>query len=139
MKTVHYVKKEDAKFFLDQLRDQMEKVNPEPLSVDGMITAIEGGKMNLLIALNNKRVMGAMVVQDRKTEHGLTAFIFAIFGRDIASIDYYKEAAKLLKGIGFRYIQGFGRPSVLKMYQRAGLPFKEEQKTERGVFFGAKL
>jgi hypothetical protein len=139
MKSVHYVAKEDAQFFLDALRDQMDKLTLAPLGKAKVVQAVLDGEMHMVVALEDRRIMGAMIIQDRQTKHGLTAFIYAYFGRDVTDKAYYDSLAALLRKAKFKYVQGFGKPSTLKMYEKAGLPLKEERKVDGGVFFGAKL
>ncbi len=137
MKTVKYAPKNIAKPFLDALTAKFSKLKPTTQKT--IQEQVLSGKMHLLVAHDGDKLKGGMVVQGKKTEHGPTAFIYGIFGTSIADPGYYKEATKLLKMAGFVYIKGFGNPAVLRVYQRAGLPFKETQKTENGVFFGAPL
>ena len=139
MKSVHYVAKEDAQFFLDALRDQMDRLPLSSSETETAVQAVLSGEMHMVVAIDNRRIMGAMIIQDRQTKHGLTAFIYAYFGRNVTDKAYYDSLVELLKKAKFKYVQGFGKSSTLKMYEKAGLPLKEERKVDGGVFFGAKL
>lgn len=136
MKTVKYAPKEIAKPFFDALRNKFTKLHGTQETIKAQVAS---GKMHLLVAHDGEKLQGALVVQGKRTEHGPTAFIFGIFGSDIANQEYYAQAVKLLKMAGFSYIQGFGTPAVFRTYTRGGLPFKVTRKTQEGVFFGAAL
>jgi hypothetical protein len=137
MKTVKYAPKELAQPFMDALSSEFSKLNPQ--TQEEIESQIQAGKMHLLVAHVGNKLKGGMVVQGRKTPQGPTAFIYGIFGKDIAKQEYFKEAKKLLKIAGFFYIEGFGSSAILRTYQKAGLPFSATKTTSNGVFFGAKL
>ena len=137
MKTVKYAPKDIAKPFLDALAIKFSKL--KPTTQKAIQEQVLSGKMHLLVAHDNNKLKGGMVVQGKRTEYGPTAFIYGIFGTSIADPKYYDQAVKILKMAGFSYIQGFGQPASLKNYKQAGLPFKETKKTENGIFFGSGL
>ena len=137
MTSIKYVPKERAQTFLTALQRKFSKLKQE--TQREIPEQLKAGKMHLLVLFEDDKLKGGLVVMDKRTAFGPTAFVYGIFGTAIVGAENYKQLVALLKQAGYAYIQGFGSPAILRTYKRAGLPFEETGKNANGIFFGAKL
>ena len=110
----------------DYLNDGLHKDDDSPewsacYTLDHVQQFITGGQWLLLVAADETgHIHGAATVSFSNYPIHRIAFITLIGGKLISSKDTFEQLKLLLKQRGATKIQGYGRPAIVRLWQRYG-------------------
>jgi len=110
----------------DYLNDGLHKDDDSPewsacYTLDHVQQFITGGQWLLLVAADETgHIHGAATVSFANYPIHRIAFITLIGGKLISSKDTFEQLKLLLKQRGATKIQGYGRPAIVRLWQRYG-------------------
>ena len=110
----------------DYLNDGLHKDDDSPewsacYNLDHVQQFITGGQWLLLVASDEEgTIHGAATVSFANYPIHRIAFITLIGGKLISSKDTFEQLKLLLKQRGATKIQGYGRPAIVRLWQRYG-------------------
>lgn len=110
----------------DYLNDGLHKDDDSPewsacYNLDHVQQFIAGGQWLLLVASDEEgKIHGAATVSFANYPIHRIAFITLIGGKLISSKDTFEQLKLLLKQRGATKIQGYGRPAIVRLWQRYG-------------------
>ncbi len=108
-----------VKPFLEEALKKGE--GPEDYNIDHLQMYLTSANWLLLVAIDEERkIHGAATVSFVNYPLHRVAFITAIGGRLISSRDSVAQLKALLKQRGATKIQGYGRESIVRLWQRYG-------------------
>lgn len=86
--------------------------------VQGFVTS---GMWLLLVAVDeNKKIVGAATVSFSSYPMARVAFVTLVGGKFISSKDVFSQLKDILRARGATKVQGFGRPSIVRLWRRIG-------------------
>lgn len=118
---------------IDEYLEEALKWGEDDYTIEQVKVYITKGDWMLLIAVDeDKNIHGAAAVNIYNMPNDRVAFVVAIGGRLISSVETYAQLCALLKSFGATKLQGVARKSIARLWKRYG--FKE-----RYILVEAKL
>ena len=87
-------------------------------NVHHVLGYLTSGQWELFVAVEEGEVVGAGTVSYINYPLHRVAFITAVGGRLIATRDNFNQLSTLLKMRGVTMVQGYGRPSIIRLWKR---------------------
>lgn len=113
--------------YVNQLWPQVEKFIEAALAyqddytIDHVKVYVTNGTWTLVVAIDDQGVIhGAATIQFYNRPNNRVAFVVTMGGRLISGQETYAQFAALLKAFGATYIEGAGRESIARLWQRFG-------------------
>jgi hypothetical protein len=125
--------------YVNQLWPQVEKFIEAALAyqddynIEHVKVYVTNGTWTLVVAIDEADVIhGAATIQFYNRPKDRVAFVVTMGGKLITSHETYAQFSQLLKAFGATYIEGAGRESIARLWQRFGF-------AEKYRVVGAKL
>lgn len=93
----------------------------EAYTLDHVLGFLTSGQWRLVVVIDeNFKIHGCATLAFANYPLHRVAFITTIGGKLIASRDTFEQLKNILRGFGATKIQGFGKPSIVRLWKRFG-------------------
>jgi hypothetical protein len=103
-----------------------QEFSPDEYTVDQVKTLVLTGVWNLLVATENNKLCGAVVLAVTNRPNDRAAFIVTMGGKNILNVDGINQIKEIAVKMGATVLEGAVRESVARLAVKAG--FKEKYK-----------
>lgn len=107
------------------LKPALELSGVDSFNIDQLKVYIVNGNWTLFVVVEGEKLCGAVVVAFSNYPNDRIAFVTAIGGKFISSIETSDKFKALLKAMGATKIQGGARESVARLWKRIGFENKQ--------------